>query len=180
MLAMYIMLGPCGARYSLDRLWRLRRGDASDPPASASANVAIRLLQIHLCVIYLFTAVAKLEGENWQAGTAVWWAVANYEYQSIDMTWLADWPVLVAVLTHVTVFWELFYCCLIWNRYTRPVMLLIAFAVHGGIALSLGMITFGFAMIYANLSFVSPETVRRWVDPIAGRVSLALVGRQVE
>ena len=26
MLAMYLMLGPCGARYSLDRIWRLRRG----------------------------------------------------------------------------------------------------------------------------------------------------------
>ena len=26
MLAMYLMLGPCGARYSVDRLWRLRRG----------------------------------------------------------------------------------------------------------------------------------------------------------
>ena len=26
MLAMYLMLGPCGARYSIDRLWRLRAG----------------------------------------------------------------------------------------------------------------------------------------------------------
>ncbi|MEM9660424.1 MAG: HTTM domain-containing protein, partial [Planctomycetota bacterium] len=74
MLAMYLMLGPCGARYSLDRLWRLRRGDVDDPPKSVSANVALRLIQVHLCVMYLFTALAKLEGENWKAGTAVWWA----------------------------------------------------------------------------------------------------------
>ena len=26
LLAMYLMLGPCGTRYSLDRIWRLRRG----------------------------------------------------------------------------------------------------------------------------------------------------------
>jgi hypothetical protein len=54
-----------------------------------------------------------------------------------------------------------------------------AIAVHGGIALFLGMITFGLAMIFANLAFLKPETVRAWVDPIASRISLALVGRKV-
>ena len=117
LLALYLMLGPCGARYSIDRIRRLRRGDTGPALPSTAANIAIRLIQLHLCVVYLFSGLAKLGGENWQAGTAVWWAVANYEYQSIDMTWLANWPVLVALATHVTVFWELFYCCLVWNRF---------------------------------------------------------------
>ncbi len=176
MLATYLMLGPCGARYSLDRIRRLRRGDASPALPSTSANIAIRLIQLHLCVIYLFSGLAKLTGENWQAGTAVWWAVANLEYQSLDMTWLADWPVLVALATHATVFWELFYCCLVWNRFTRPLVLWMAMAIHGGIALVMGMITFGLAMIFANLSFLSPATVRRWVDPFAGWVAMRLTG----
>jgi len=180
MLAMYLMLGPSGARYSLDRLWRLRRGSAHDVLPSTSANVAIRLIQLHLCIIYLFSGLAKVSGENWQAGTAVWWALANLEYQSLDMTWLAGWPMLVALLTHVTVFWELFYCCLVWNRYFRPLVLWTAVAVHGGIALCMGMITFGLAMLFANLSFITPATVRRWVDPVAGRVSMALTGSQGE
>jgi hypothetical protein len=179
MLAMYLLLGPCGARYSLDRLWRLRKGTATDPAPSTSANLAIRLMQVHLCIVYLFSGLAKMEGTSWQLGTAVWWAAASYEYQSLDLTWLAAWPMLVAILTHATVFWEAYYCCLVWNRFTRPWVLWMAVAVHGGIALFLGMITFGLAMIFANLSFLKPETVRRWVDPIAGRVSLALVGRKV-
>jgi len=178
MLAMYLVLGPCGARYSLDRLWRLRRGDHAEPPESTSANVAIRLLQLHLCIVYLFSGMAKLEGATWKLGTAMWWSTANYEYQSIDLTWLADWPMLVALLTHLTVFWELYYCCLVWNRFTRPIVLWLAVMIHGGIALFLGMITFGLAMIIANLSFLKPQTVRRWVDPVANRVSLALVGRK--
>lgn len=179
MLAMYMLLGPCGARYSVDRLWRLRRGAAADPEPSTSANLAVRLMQVHLCVMYLFSGLAKMEGTTWQMGTAVWWAASSYEYQSIDLTWLAAWPVLTALLTHATVFWEAYYCCLVWNRFTRPVVLWMAVAVHGGIALFLGMITFGLAMIFANLSFLKPETVRRWVDPVASRVSLALVGRKV-
>jgi len=171
MLALYLMLGPCGARYSLDRIRRLRRGDLADPLPSTSATLAVRLIQLQLCVVYLFSGLAKLGGENWLAGTAVWWASANLEYQSLDMTWLADWPVLVAAMTHLTVFWELFYCCLIWNRFARPLVLWGAVLVHGGIALTMGMITFGLAMIIANMAFLRPETVRRWVDPLAGRVA---------
>ncbi len=174
MFALYLMLGPCGARYSLDRILQLRRGETNDAPASASANMAIRLIQLHLCIIYLFSGLAKLLGENWQAGTALWWAVANFEYQSLDATWLADWPMLVGLATHVTVFWELFYVGLMWNRFTRPISLWIAVIVHGGIALFMGMITFGLTMIFANLSFVAPSTVRRWVDPLAGRVASML------
>lgn len=179
MMAMYLMLGPCGARYSLDRLWRLRRGDASEPAPSTAANVAIRLLQLHLCVVYFFSALAKIEGNTWRVGTAMWWAAANYEYQSLPLTWLADWPILIAFFTHLTVFWELSYAFLVWNRFTRPWMIWTAVAIHGGIALFMGMITFGLAMIFANLSFLKPETVRRWVDPVASRVSLALVGKKV-
>jgi hypothetical protein len=185
MMVMYLMLGPCGARYSLDRLLRLRHEQPANPnrqaktAASTSANIAIRLIQLHLCVIYLFAGIAKLEGANWQAGTAVWWAVANLEYQSLNMTWLARWPILVALATHLTVFWEVSYCFLVWNRYTRPLVLWMAVLVHAGIALAMGLMTFGLAMIFANMSFLSPATIRRWVDPLAARISLLLVGKQV-
>jgi len=178
MFALYLMLGPCGARYSLDRIRRLRRGNNSPVVPSVSANLAIRLIQLHLCIIYLFSGLAKMGGENWLAGTAVWWAVANPEYQSIDMTWIAGWPVLVALATHLTVFWELFYCCLIWNRFFRSIMLWIAVAIHLGIAMFMGMITFGLAMLFANISFLEPATIRRWVDPIAGRIAAKLAGSQ--
>jgi len=180
MLAMYLMLGPCGARYSLDSLRRRRRGNSEPIRPSTWANLAIRLIQVHLCIIYLFSGLAKLMGENWQAGTAVWWALANQEYQSIDMTWIANWPtfgpILIALATHATVFWELFYCCLVWNRYTRPLVLWMAVAIHAGIGLFMGMITFALAMLYANLAFLKPTTVRRWVDPLAGWVTARLGG----
>ena len=94
------------------------------------------------------------------------------------MTWIASWttvgPILIALMTHATVFWELLYCCLVWNQYTRPLVLWMAVAVHGGIALFMGMITFGLAMIYANLAFLQPQTVRRWVDPWAEWVAAKL------
>jgi hypothetical protein len=177
MLVMYLMLGPCGARYSVDRLWRLRRGAPTEVPPSSSANVAIRLIQLHMCVIYLFSALGKLQGDSWWSGDAVWYSVATLEYQSLDMTWLWHHQYLVNFLTHLTVYFELSYAALIWPRLTRPWMLLLAVFLHGGIVFALGMPTFGLVMLIGNLAFVSPKTVRKVFDPIARRISLAVVGK---
>jgi hypothetical protein len=175
-LAMYLMLGPCGARYSVDRLWRLRRGAPSEVPPSISANTAIRLIQLHMCIIYFFAGIGKLQGDLWWLGEAAWYGFATQEYQSLDMTWLVRHPWLVNLVTHVTVFWELSYGALIWPRLTRPWVLLLAVLVHGGIAITLGMPTFGLAMLIGNLAFVSPRTIRRVFDPIARRIALAVLG----
>ncbi|QDV65009.1 HTTM domain-containing protein [Crateriforma conspicua] len=167
--AMYLSLAPCGAVWSVDA-WLRRQGKWSAKmrdrwlPANrsyVSTNVATRLFQIHVCVIYLFGGLAKARGEMWWDGTAVWFAVANYEYQSWDMTWMGRYPRLFSLLTHTTLFWEVFYCALVWPRLTRPIVLAMAVAVHGGIALFLGMITFGVMMIVANMIFVPPDLWRR-------------------
>jgi hypothetical protein len=176
MLAMYLMVGPCGARYSIDRLWRLRRGN-SEVPATSSANLAIRLIQVHMCIIYLFSGIAKIAGVQWEMGEATWLSFDLAEYRSLDMTWMLRHQLLMNLMTHLTVFWELTYAALIWPALTRPWVLLMAIFVHGGIALFLGMPTFGLVMLIGNLAFVSPKTVRRFFDPFARRVSLAVVGK---
>lgn len=174
MLAMYLMIGHCGGAYSLDRLLsRPRSNSNSSPPTSSiGTNIAIRLMQLHLCVIYLFGGIHKMRGDTWWNGLAIWSAISSYEYQTLDVTWLGYWPVLIALLTHVTVFWEAFYCVLIWHRLTRPVMLLLAVAVHGFIACCMGMITFGVAMLIANLAFISPQLTEKIVSSIFSRSKL--------
>jgi len=176
MLAMYLMIGPCGAVYSVDRWIASRKaGDQlSRPAATTSGNIAIRLIQVHMCIIYLFGGISKMRGEMWWDGTAVWYAVSNLEYQSLDMTWLVHYPWLIALLSHVTVFWETFYCFLVWPRATRPIVLGLAVCVHGGIALFLGMITFGTAMIIGNMAFLSPSLVESTVNYFTRRPTAAL------
>lgn len=159
MLAMYLVISPCGARYSVDRLFARRNGVGSVPPM-VSANVALRLIQLHLCVIYLFAGFGKLLGASWWDGTAIWLSLANLEYQSIDMTWLCKFPRLVNLMTHVALLWEVSYIALIWPRMTRPIVLLLAIPIHLGIAMCLGMVTFGVVMLIANLAFVSPVLIR--------------------
>jgi Vitamin K-dependent gamma-carboxylase len=159
MMALYLMLGPCGERYSIDAWLRGKKPSEPRPKEFVTANLAIRLLQIHLCIVYLYSGIEKMKGERWWDGSAVWEAVASFQYQSLDMTWLAQTPFLIAFMTHLTVFWEAFYPALIWPKATRWFTLTCAVLIHGGIGLAMGMPTFGAAMIFANLCFLSPQLV---------------------
>ena len=163
MLTLYLVIGPCGERFSVDAWMRKKREQggqaATKPLESISANIAIRLIQIHMCVIYFFAGARKLLGASWWDGSAMWLSIANSEYQTVDLTWMASLPVVLALLTHVIVLFELSYCVLIWNRLTRPMVLLTAVLMHMGIATCLGMATFGLAMLIGNLAFIAPQFI---------------------
>jgi hypothetical protein len=166
MLSMYLMWSHCGSRWSIDSLLSKRFGNSwllSSPTPAVANNVTTRLIQLHLCVIYLFGGLSKMRGEMWLDGSAMWFSIVNYEYQSLDVTWLGNYPFLIGLLSAMTIFWETFYCALIWPRLTRPCVLAMALLIHGGICVALGMWTFGTMMIVANLAFVAPETVQQVV-----------------
>src|SRR4051794_13490804 len=91
----YLMLAPCGATWSVD--WvvaRYRAGrDAlkagrrppveAGPKPSVSANVAIRLIQINYCMMYLSAGLAKLKGTSWWTGQAPWFCLTNPEFSPL-------------------------------------------------------------------------------------------------
>ncbi len=160
MLVMYLMLAPCGASLSIDAIVSRWRGRVL-PTGSVMSNVASRLIQVHLCVIYLFAGISKLQGESWWRGDAVWNALANYEYQSLDMTFLAAWPIATHALSLGTIMWEVSFCMLVWNPRLRPFVLVLGLGMHVGIGAAMGMWTFGLAMTFAYLSFVSGDWLRR-------------------
>lgn len=161
MIAMYLCVHPGGEFASVDAWRRTGSFFPNSTPETITANVATRLMQSHLCVVYLFGGLAKLRGAGWWDGGALWGAISNYEYQTLDLTWLGAAPWLLATLTHVTVAWEVSYIALVWNRWTRPLVLAMAVLVHAGIAVAMGMATFGIAMIAANAVFLEPEQVER-------------------
>jgi hypothetical protein len=165
-LAIYLALGPSGESFSVDRWLKARAGI---PPASpcVMANLSLRLIQVHMCVVYFFAGAGKLLGETWWEGTAIWGAVANLEYQTLDLTWLASELWLVNILTWSTLFWEVSYPFLIWPKLTRPLWILMAVGVHLGIGLAMGMMTFGLIMVVGNFAFLTPAFVRRWAAPLA-------------
>lgn len=160
MLSMYLMFANCGDQFSLDSLlWRRPQ----PAPATINNNIAARLIQVNLAILYLFAGISKLQGPAWWDGSAMWLAVSNYEYQSIDMTWLVNYPTLVNALTHITIVWEVSYIALVWPRLTRPIVIFLAIPLHLGIAFCLGMTTFGTIMLAANAAFIPGEIMRRMI-----------------
>src|SRR5262249_44127809 len=83
----YCVLMPVGAAASVDRSTGRLSGNEAD-----TAGPFLRLLQLHVCIVYLAAGVSKAQGDQWWNGEAVWRAVMQPEYCSFDMGWLANVP----------------------------------------------------------------------------------------
>jgi hypothetical protein len=159
-LTFYLAIGPSGAAYSIDNWLRKKNADVQSVKKLVFATISIRLIQVHLCLVYLFAGLGKLKGTTWWGGDAIWYSFASYDYQTMDMTWLVDYPYVFQIMTHVALIWEVSYAFMVWNRTTRPIWVFLSIPVHLGIGLCMGMMTFGLIMIVANVSFVAPEVMR--------------------
>ena len=190
MMCLYLAMAPSGAAVSADNLirnwWYRRKGVAMDtaPVRYASARMASRLIQLHLCAIYFWAGFSKLKGPTWWTGEAMWNVIANQEYQTLDLTWMAWMPWLPFLIAHITIAWETSFIVLVWNRRLRPLVLAMGTAMHFGIGAFLGMWTFGLIMTFAYLSFSDPEIWRsrlsRLKNHFAPRTAAAFVGSVVD
>jgi hypothetical protein len=197
-LVLYLTLAhlfarPETAALSLDRLlWRFRTGRRAGATAgagdtlSSSATFAIRLMQIHFCIIYLASGLSKLMGSAWWNGTAVWGTVANPEFTALHlrryhemMVWLTQhrvlWELGITGGTAYTLALEIGFPFLVWNRRLRWIMVSGAVLLHTGIAVFMGLHGFSLMMMALLLSFVPPATVRQLLG-LAERVPALVPG----
>jgi hypothetical protein len=180
----YLMLGPSGAAFSVDRLlarwWTARQSGArlgsllerTSPPPLISANLIQRLMQVHFCIIYLSAGTSKLQGPAWWSGTALWGCMANYEFAPMHLAiynnfiiWLSKhrtmWELTLSGQAVFTLFLELGFPFLVWVRRLRPWMIGGAVLLHTGIAVIMGLGTFSLFMLCLVLAFVPGEALRR-------------------
>ena len=199
-LLLYLMFSPCGAVYSVDRLiakwwvgaksgvvqwwYRLLRMPApsviapADPvpdvvPPSIAANVCMRLLQIHVCIVYLMSGLSKLLGPAWWNGSAIWLAVANFEFAPMQFEWYLNflrflgshqllYDAFMSGGGMFTLAFEIGYAFLIWRPRLRWVFLAAAILLHGGIGLFMGLKTFSLMMLVMNMAFLRKEEAE-WI-----------------
>jgi hypothetical protein len=181
LLVFYLMIGPSGAALSVDRLlsryWqnvRARRAGLaipesfSSPAPSISANFALRLLQLHVCIVYLASGTSKLQGVAWWSGTAVWSTMADFEFSPMryqlymnalyflcEHRWL--WELFMSGTAIFTLIFEIGFAVFVWNRHLRWLMIISAVMLHLGIAIFMGLVTFSLMMLVAVSSFVPAE-----------------------
>lgn len=174
MVMFYLCFAPAGAYFSLDA-WLKRRAAAREnrlvvgpgPQPSFATNIATRLIQVHLAMLYAVMGLSKLFALDWWTGSGVWWLITRAESRLVDLTGLAAHPYLVNFWTHAIVVFELAFAILIWNRLARPLLLGVAVVMWLLTALVTGNIAFSLMMLIANLAYVSPEALRSFFKSFA-------------
>jgi hypothetical protein len=205
-LLFYLMFADSGAALSLDRVIKRYRAaklslartggiDAptaaylKQPPVSAAAGFAQRCLQVHFCFIYMASGLSKLKGPAWWDHRAYWDTLANPEFTLIHHHWyetmvreLASNRLLFALASAVgiavTFGAEIGLPFLIWTR-KRPYIMVLAFCLHAGIAVFMGLWIFSLLMMTLLLSYLPGAAVRTQLFGTGGGVKarLKLVSR---
>jgi hypothetical protein len=168
MLLLYLCISPAGSACSLDA-WRAARhrpdslsaSCCSEAVATPWATVAVRLIQVHLTLVYAMMAVSKLGNDSWWSGLGVWWLITRTESRMIDLTGLHQWPLLVNAWTYAVLLWQTLMPIFVWNRLARPLMLGLNAVMWLLLAPVIGNLPLAAVMIVASVAFVSPELLQR-------------------
>ncbi|MBM3981694.1 MAG: hypothetical protein FJ304_15745 [Planctomycetes bacterium] len=201
-LLFYLMIGNSGAALSVDRLVaRYRAARASlarcgtldaptraflaAPPPSVSAGFAVRLIQVHFCIIYIAAGLSKLKGAAWWDGRATWDVLVNPEFTLLQYQWYESalralvsikpvYHALVAFGAWGTLFIEIAGPFLLWTR-LRWLIVLLATAMHAAIGVLMGLNLFELLMMVMLAAFLPCGVIRDRLrgGPDAAKLALA-------
>lgn len=155
---LYLSFSPCGNSFSLDRLWSKNR---APDPASEVANIALRLIQVHLTLHYFFVATTQLSDSFWWSGNAVWILMAQSRTRVLDMTAMRESTFLINAATHCLVLCAFALALGPWNRHFRPLVqwLVIPYAIL--VAVLTGLWIYALLLIFLQVSFCDEERLAR-------------------
>lgn len=166
----YLMFAPAGATWSVDAWLRRRWGWGAREEPVVIPPWSVRLLQIHVCYVYLFTGLWKLWdgdwGEDWLNGEAVYWmlndlAISRWSYLDVPI------PMLFCRLgSWGTLIFELGFPVAVLFRRLRYWWLAVGLALHIGIFLTIDVGWFSQAILCWYALFLSGErcaALRAWL-----------------
>jgi len=186
-LLLIFCIAPIGKAMSLDRVRAVRGAKRSNleaalpPYTSPWAGAGIRLMQIQMATIFFYTGVSKLKWDAWRNGDAMWVVLSSSDYYNgFYVDFLAHHYWVGVVATYATIFVEIAYPFLIWQRATRPYLLVAAVILHLQIAVFLALIHFSLVMITGHMSFLYPDWLHRlgaWWKRRMGAMEMIYDGR---
>lgn len=159
----YLVIAPLPDNYSLDFL--LRRKVWGD--LTTRSGFHLRILQVHLCLIYFFGGLTKCLGNGWWNGMSIWRALTRPPFNLVDSSILLRWSYLLPLAGVMICLLEVGYPLFIWLKLTRGPWLIAILAMHLGIGLLMGLHLFALIMIVLNLAAFG-------TDYLPGRVASAM------
>jgi hypothetical protein len=156
------------------RAWSVDRWGRPDEPTWES-GLALRVLQLHVCLVYFSSGVEKATGEQWWNGEAIWRALLRPDFGQYDMTWLAEHAWVAVLAGWGTLAVEIGYAFFVWHRRTRPLMVAATIGLHLGIAVMLGLGSFAAVMIVLNVAaFLVPRRPAAAPAAVPARVAVSV------
>jgi hypothetical protein len=150
----YLFLFPSG------RAWAFASRPTSSRREETVPVGCLRVMQLHLCAIYLGAGVHKAMGRQWWNGEAIWQVVSQPDFSTFDLSWLARHPWIPRFAGWGTLLVEVGYVFLIWPRRTRKAWCIATIGLHLGMALFMGLVFFSSLMILlTGCLFLIPEEV---------------------
>jgi hypothetical protein len=171
----YCMLMPVGSVYSIDALMKPAAKD------NEWNTLSIRVLQLHLCIVYIASGVEKAMGIQWWNGEAIWQTLMQGQFSRFDMHWLAQYPLFAKCIGWSTLIIETGYpLYMFWSR-SRPYGYLAVVLLHLSIAVFMGLQLFAAIMIIFNTTAFGWPYIRQvymsLVSPVLARRRLSRAGR---
>lgn len=113
---------------------------------------------IQVCFVYLFTGLAKHEGELWRNGTAVYYTMRVRDFMATNWNIpLTTNHYFVVILTYFTMFWELAFPFLVWFKKTKFWIFLGGIFLHIGIWFFMRIDNFSWVMLATYFVFITNE-----------------------
>jgi hypothetical protein len=129
----------------------------------------LRLFQIQMAVILFSTGMAKLQGDSWVDGTALYYVsrLDDFFGKFAVPAWAFDTPWMVALMTWAVVLVEIIAPLLIWFRETRLWCLLAIVAFHLANEWCMHLFLFNWIMLCGWIAFLTPNDLR-WLSGLSG------------
>jgi hypothetical protein len=143
----YLMLSPLPDRYSLDH--RLLNVQLRGPQFLGFWR---RVLQVHMCFVYLIGGLAKCLGSGWWNGSNFWQSLTRPPFDIVSPNILVRFKYALPILGISICLIELGYPFFIWIRKTRFFWLVCILSMHAAIGLAMGLYVFALVMIVLNLA----------------------------
>ena len=166
----YLCFADLSAHWSLDARRRMRAATQPDRARRIEVpaewvnlfhNAAVIAVACQVFIIYVSSAMFKIQGSEWDDGTAIYYPMHMHLLDAFPMlnSLITNHVSIVFAVTYGTVFLQLFFPFLQLTRPTRMLALAGIIGMHVGIGILLALPFFSLSMIGADMVFLRDQTV---------------------
>jgi hypothetical protein len=172
LITLYLIFSPCGHTLSIDSL--LSKYFPQFKKKRTWPLWSMRLIQIQISVVYLWTFWHKTKGNTWIDGSAVYYATRLEFMKNFSIPLLLDSYFVLKLLTWSTLAIEFALGFFIWFKDYRKYVIFLGIMFHLGIEFIMTIPFFELYMIALFINFIPPQNIKHYIMNLRFKFANAL------